>query len=193
MEQIDFQTFFDVELWDAARWTATAYMHDLDGVEPPCLGIVFGDMEAGKQIFARWRERLGDVDLYDELRISIVEGEILGLDSGYTVHISSDPLHTLQRAHTEGLHLDFRKAIIMSQCHRMTPAPGYSHLARFRKELQKHRRYLLLPVSLEGAPDFENSIWKTEIYLRQASDVRADDVDSVVFPAHHFGGNGTIH
>ena len=69
------QTFIDPVKWDAARWKATAFFHDPKGVRPPCLGIVFDNIGTGKQIFSDWLKRLGNVDQYDELRISIVEGE----------------------------------------------------------------------------------------------------------------------
>jgi len=99
------QMFIDPVKWDAARWKATAFFHDPKGVKPPCLGIVFDNIETGKEIFSDWRRRLGSVDQYDELRISIVEGEILGMGPGYSVHISSDPNHTVERAKALGIAL----------------------------------------------------------------------------------------
>src|ERR1039457_4020600 len=90
------QMFIDPVKWDAARWKATAFFHDPKGVRPPCLGIVFDNIGTGKQIFSDWLKRLGNVDQYDELRIGIVEGEILGMGPGYSVHISSDPDHTAE-------------------------------------------------------------------------------------------------
>src|SRR5579872_1835488 len=91
------QLFIDPEKWDAARWKATAFFHDPSGARPPCLGIVFENIDAGKQIFSDWLKRVTKVDRFDEIRISVVEGEILGQGPGYSVHISSDPDHTAKR------------------------------------------------------------------------------------------------
>lgn len=193
MEDLYFQTLIDTELWDSAQWRATAFLHDPSGAEPPCLGLVFEDMDAGKRIFSNWIRRLGRVDRYEELRLSIVEGDILGLDSGYSVHISSDPIHSAQRARSDGLQIDFDTAILVSRFHRMTPTPGASNLTQFKWEFGKHQRYFLVPVSSDGTPHLQNSITKTEIHLRNASDVAAGDVDSVIFPAHYFDGDGNIN
>jgi hypothetical protein len=81
----------NLPMWDAARWCATAFVHDTFGERPPCLGIVFEDMEAGRRIFAEWRRLLGRVDKHEQLRIALVEGDIPGKPAGYTVHVSSDP------------------------------------------------------------------------------------------------------
>jgi hypothetical protein len=75
----------------------------------------------------------------------------------------------------------------------MTPEPGLPHLEQFEKDFAKHKRYLLVPVSLKGAPEFQLSIEKHEIHLCQASEIRADDVDAVVFPAHYFDNDARIH
>ena len=184
------QMFIDPVKWDAARWKATAFFHDPKGVRPPCLGIVFDNIGTGKQIFSDWLKRLGNVDQYDELRISIVEGEILGMGPGYSVHISSDPDHTAERATALGIALSVETAVVIGRVHRMTPEPGSPHLLRFKHELAKHKRYFLLPVSADVKPEFDFAVRKTRILFRNASEVRKDDVDAVVFPEHYFDGDG---
>jgi len=185
--------FVDPVKWDAAGWKATAFFHDPKGVEPPGLGIVFDNIETGKEIFSHWRRRLGSVDQYDELRISIVEGEILGMGPGYSVHISSDPHHTAERAKALGIALSVKTAVVIGRVHRMTPEPGSPHLPRFKHDFAKHKRYFLLPVSADVKPEFEFAVGKTKILFRNASEVRNDDVDAAVFPEHYFDGDGTIH
>lgn len=182
------QSFIDPEEWDAAKWSATAFFHDPSGVRLPCLGIMFENIEAGKRIFASWRERLGNVDQYDELRISIVEGDILGKKSGYSVHVSSDPDHTAMRAKAEGKELDVETALVMGRVHRMTPEPGSPHLRRFKQEFAKHNRYFLIPVSSAAKPEMDFAIGKAEVHFRQASQITKEDVDAVVFPSGYFDG-----
>jgi hypothetical protein len=72
----------------------------------------------------------------------------------------------------------------------MTPDPGSPHLGRFEKEFARHKRYFLVPISAELEPDYELRIEKREIRLRQASDIRSDDVDAAVFPEHYFDNDG---
>jgi hypothetical protein len=186
MVDVLFQSFIDIEKWDAAGWTATAFLHDPSGRHPPLLGVVFDDIAAGKQIFSDWLHRLGDVDRYEELRISIVEGEILGEEPGYSVHFSSDPAHTEECARAKGPQLEIEAAIVLSRFMRMTPAPGSPHLRRFKQEFTKHKRFFVIPVSSDVKPLFEFAIEKTEIYFRQASEVSKNDRDAVVFPEHYF-------
>jgi hypothetical protein len=186
------QSLIDIELWDSARWKGMAFLHDPSGIEPPGLGFLFEDIDAGRRIFSGWREGVGTVDEYEEIRVSIIRGEMLGLASGYSVHVSSDPLHSVRRFEDKGLPLDIHTAAIVSRVKRMAPNPGSPHLGQFEKDFAKHERYLLVPVSSEGAPEFELSIEKREIHLRQASDIKADDVDAAVLPEHYFDHDARI-
>ena len=187
------QSFIDPDKWNAAAWKATAFLHDPLGEKPPCLGLVFGNIEVGKRIFSDWLERLGETDRYDELRISIVEGEILGEPSGYSVYISSAPDRIAERAQAEGIGFELGTATILGRFQRMLPQPGSPHLPRFKSEFAKHKEYLLLPVSAETEPQFEFAIRKTGIFFRQASEITKDDLDSAVFPPHYFDRDGTVH
>jgi hypothetical protein len=93
----------------------------------------------------------------------------------------------------KGVALDFQKAVVLSRIKRMTPNPGSPHLRQFEKDFTKRQRYLLVPVSSKGTPEFDFSIEKREIHLRYASEIRADDVDAAVFPAHYFDNDARVH
>ena len=58
MKQILFQSLIDVDKWNEARWTATAFLHDPDGLKPPCIGLVFENTDAGRTIFKDLLERV---------------------------------------------------------------------------------------------------------------------------------------
>jgi len=186
MENLFFQSFIEIDKWNAAGWKGTVFVHDPSGKRAPMIGIQFEDIESGKQIFAEWLRRLGKIDRYEELRISIVEGEILGKGPGYSVHISSDPGQTIKRAAAEGKEIAADLTAVVGRIHRMVPEPGSPHLPRFKRELQKHRQYFFIPVSTTGELLLEYAIGKTEIHLRQASEINRNDVDSLVFPEHYF-------
>lgn len=186
MKQTLFQSLIDVDKWNEARWTATAFLHDLDGEKPPYIGLVFENIAAGRAIFKGLLERVGAVDAFEELYFAIIEGEILGEEPGYSVHISSDPDRTQARLLSQGQGLPFEQAIVISRFHRMTPAPNSPHLRKFKSELQVHGRYALIPVSSDVQPQFDCAIEKKEIYFRQASDITKSDRDAVVFPEKYF-------
>jgi len=181
--KIFFQTFIDPEQWDKAFWLATAFMQDPEATEPPLLGLVFQNIESAREIFSHWRNRLGETDRYNELRIAIVEGDIPARDPGYSIHISSDPQNTADRLSAEGEPLHFDTAILMSRVLRMNQQPGGSpHLARFKSEFAKHNKYYILPISKDLDPQFDLAIEKTVVHFRQSSEVTQSDVDSAVFP-----------
>lgn len=192
MGEIVFQSFIDVDEWNEAKWTATAFLHDPAGSMSPCMGLVFENIAAGNRIFSGWLQRMGKVDEFEELRIAIVEGDILGEARGYSVHVSSDPLHTERRARSLGLQFEFETAVILSRFNRMTPEADSPHLPRFKRELQRHGRYFLIPVSAKVEPQFEYAIEKTEIHIRQASEIAKNDLDAVVFPANYFDRDTSV-
>jgi hypothetical protein len=101
MENVFFQSLIDVDLWNAAVWPGVGYLHDDKGAQPPGFGLIFENLGIGKRIFAGWLDRIGKDDAYEEIRVSIIKGEILGLPPGYSVQISSDPAHTEQRSKDE--------------------------------------------------------------------------------------------
>jgi hypothetical protein len=111
---------------------------------------------------------------------------------GYSVHVSSNPLHSVQRAKDNGITLDFKTAVILGRVKRMTPNPGSVHLGRFEGDFARHKRYFLLPVSSEGSPELNLSIAKRELHLRLASHLSADDRDAVVFPEHYFDHDSCV-
>jgi hypothetical protein len=192
MGDIFLQSLIDVDLWNSAGWLGTAFLHDPTGVHPPGIGFLFESMDAGRQIFSGWQERVGTIDEYGEIRVSIIRGEILQLPSGYSIHVSSNPLHSVQRAQDNGLRLDFQTALIVSRVKRMTPDSGSPHLGRFESDFTKHNRYFLLPVSSKGTPELDLSIEKRELHLRLASEITADDVDAVAFPEHYFDNDRRV-
>ncbi len=193
MDNIYFQSFIDIETWNAAQWRAAAFLHDPEGKLPPCLGLVFENIEAGRRIFSDWRARLGSVDSHEELRVSIIEDNSAGLESGYWVHISSNPLNSEGRAQADGAPVQIQTAVVVSRFQKMIPGPGSPHLEQFKRDVREQKGYCILPISSDLKPDFELAISKAEVHLRQASEVGIDDLDSVVFPKDHFEGSVQIH
>ncbi len=190
-------SLIDVDKWNAAGWKGIIYLLDPEGANLPCFGIFFENIEAGKQIFSDWRVRLGEVDEYDELRIVIIEGEIPGLKTGYSVCISSDLESVRRRARAEGKDISAEYLVMVSRIHRMKPEPGSPHLPKFKQEYARHGGYYLIPVSgsLSGklTPHFEYAISKKQIHFRDALEITKDDMDAGAFPEGYFDHEGTVH
>lgn len=90
----------NIELWDRARWSGAILMWAPE--KPPVLGLAFQNESAGRKIFEEWRSRYGERDVYEELRVAIVEGDIPGADPGYSIHIGTDPEAAVRRFRAAG-------------------------------------------------------------------------------------------
>jgi hypothetical protein len=181
-----FHSFIDVSLWNQAKWGGTAYLVDPSGSQPPCIGLIYGNSKAGKDIFKGLRERIGEQDTFEELRIAIIEGPIPGRDDGYSVHVSSNIDGIRERAKSQGISLEPDKIIRISRVHRMTPSPASPHLSNFKTAYQAHGKYLLIPLSgVVGGPvepHLDLAIQKTKIHFRRVEDVQNNDYeDGAIF------------
>jgi len=121
----------DIDLWNKAKWRATFFSYVPN--QPPILGLAFRNKDAAIKIFEGWHERYGSNDDYEELRISIVEGEIEGEEPGYSVHITGDPDNAIKRFKDAGYEFDDDIFMSISRLNRMNPAPDSKHLQMFKK------------------------------------------------------------
>ena len=174
--------FIDVTLWDTAQWSGIFYVHD--NLHPPYFALLFKGEIAAKRIFAQWHERIGRSDRYEEMRIAIIEGDILREEPGYSVHITADIENIYRRAEDLGLNVPKDLIMVISRLHRMNPPPGSPNLAAFKEQYQRFGCYQLCPAVLtpDGVRLVEGmAIQKREIYFRDASKITsANDPDAVV-------------
>lgn len=177
----------DVALWNKARWCATAFQVWSDRVNtPPVIGIAYLNKDPAEKIFEQWRRRYGKRDIFEELRISIIEGDVPGEPPGYTVHIGIDFENVLKRYRDAGLSVEDGSFLgSVSRLNRMTPPPGSPNLPRFKEAFRKHGEYLLVPATCN--PDGSNlqfapvlAIQKRVLYLRNTVEIGKNDIDSVV-------------
>lgn len=195
MTHLQFQSFIDIPLWDKAGWKGVGYLVMPDESAPPCIGFIFENNVAGKQIFTDLRKRVGEEDYYEEIRVSIIEGDIPGELPGYSVHISSDPIHTVRRAKDNGQELTVEGVVVVSRVHRMNPNPNSPHLSNFKKSYQQHGKYLLIPMSMGRTltPHFDFCVGKREIHFRNVQDVVDGDRDAVIFSRPSTNDSSIIH
>ena len=175
----------DVDLWNSARWRATFFI--TCATEPPVLGLTFEDEISAIKIFETWRKRYGSSDSYEELRVSIIEGDIPGKEPGYTVHVGSDPDAAIKRFKDAGYKFDVDDDVLMmiSRINRMNPAPTSENLEMFKSAYRAFKTYLLAPGVISKdrksfTPILDLGIFKGKVHIRTVSEIGKNDVDSVV-------------
>lgn len=175
----------DVDLWNRAKWKATFFV--CDPQRPPVLGLAYRNEEVAREIFSRWHERYGERDEYEELRISIIEGDIEGEEPGYTVHVGPDPDAAIKRFKAAGYEFDVDDDILMcvSRINRMTPKMPSKNLEMFKLYYKKFKTYFLIPGVIsadlkELKPIFELGLFKGNIHFRDSSEIGKNDIDVVV-------------
>jgi hypothetical protein len=173
----------EVELWNEAKWLATFFM--LSPGLPPILGLGFLNKEPARKIFEKWHLRYGRRDEFEELRVSIVEGDIKGEDPGYTVHIGVDPDNTLKRYREAGLKTTNDSLMMMvSRLNRMHPSAESKNLQNFKREFRRSKTYLLIPGTCREdgsqlSPIIELGILKNSVLFRRVEEIGENDLDSV--------------
>lgn len=194
-------TPIDVGLWEAAKWRATFFLWVPD--KPPVLGIAFRNKALAREIFEGWHARYGDSDGYEELRVSIVEGDLAGEEPGYSVHIGADPGGTLKRFKAAGYEFDRDILLSISRINRMNPPVGSQNLEKFKEHFRRFKCYFVAPgvVSEDGThfePMLDLGIFKRVVHFRHVSDIGKNDLDAVVLstcevkrPRVHWGKKDT--
>jgi len=173
--------FIDIPLWDKAKWKGASYICDAN--QPPILGLLFRNKEAAIQIFAQWYVRIGRADDYEEMRISIVEGDVRGEAPGYTVYISANTDNILDRAEDLGLNVANEHVMILGRMLRMNPTPESKNLEMFKQAVQRFGSFKLCPAinETEGVRLLPYSLLKKEIHFRHVSEITSsDDMDYAV-------------
>lgn len=178
--------FIDIDLWNKAQWCGTAFGFDGQKKEPPIMCLLFNKREPAKEIIKQWLKRLGETDRFNELRISIIEGDIPGEQPGYSVHISSNIQNIIRRADEGGIDMPKDIFLMISRLHRMNPEEGSQNLELFKELYERFGSYTLRVGVLEdGGVSMLSGLYlhKRDIELRHVEDIKSkDDMDSVILP-----------
>lgn len=178
-------SLIDLEAWDAAQWKGTAFLYAPDLSMPAGMGLIFRDEAAARRIFAGWHDRLGRADERDELRVSIIEGEIPGEESGYTVNIGSNIENVVARAREAGHDVSADYVTVVSRFNRMNPPPESKNLEMFKRSFEKFGYYGLMPVIARNSavtnvePLMDLAITKRSVLFRRVEEIGENDVDYI--------------
>lgn len=178
-------SLIDTPLWNDARWNGVVIGVDQTGKNPPFFGLFFENKTAGVKIFDDWVHRFGSEDEFDEIRVSIIEGEVPGKPHGYYVTVSSDLEGILSRAKQDGTDSDAGLVATVTRYTRAPQQPESPFLSGFKAAYAQHHEYLLLGAygsRTAPAVDFSKSIRKKKILMRHIKDVSRKnfDLDAVV-------------
>lgn len=168
----------NVEYWDQAKFSGVAILGDRQSA--PYLGLVFENKIAAENIFKEWKEQYGEKDQYEEIRVSIVLGDIPGECKGYTLHITLNPDNYRMKIKKMGLSIDGTLIAAISRVCRV-PAVNYNSVNILKEDFERYLSYYLVPVVVHDnnqyEPLMEYSIEKTELYFRNANEIDENDID----------------
>ncbi|HCH96502.1 MAG TPA: hypothetical protein DFI63_00600 [Lachnospiraceae bacterium] len=176
----------DTELWNKAGWCGTAVLSD--GQSAPYLGLLFENREAAVKIFEQWNRDFGHKDIYEEIRISIIEGDIPEEEHGYTVHITTNQENLVSKCKELNIKIDEALFAIVSRFRRIETTKDNRNMAVFREEFERYLSYKIIPVYMSEArlePLFDYEIEKTEIYFRMVDEISEGDIDAACIKNLH--------
>ncbi|HMR89128.1 MAG TPA: toll/interleukin-1 receptor domain-containing protein [Saprospiraceae bacterium] len=139
-----FTSLIDPELWDKAEWNGVAYIVSYEEGLSPYLVVIFKDLEAGVEIFKQWQKVISNHDPNNELRISLVEGEVPNKPQGYYAHFSQNIHNTMKRIMDEYEAPKMDMIITVTRIHRM-PTDDFKNLIMFKESFGKNSKCFVVP------------------------------------------------
>jgi hypothetical protein len=179
-------TPIDVETWNKAIWRGAAFMMDPTGRHIPCFLLPFTNEAPAKKIFKDWRASYGDEDKENEIRIAIIEGEIPGEESGYTIHITPNYDNAFKRMKLSGIEEDEGIVMSISRIQRANPTDNFAMFNKFKEQYNRHKSYLLAPALVDEKrksinPITNLGIIKNQMVFRHVDDIDENDIDIPIF------------
>jgi len=164
----------DMSLWDQARWQGILVACHPDVGVPPILALGFENGQAGQAIFRAWKERWGNEDKDEMLRVALITGLSRRNPAEYAVVVGPN----LQQ-----LGENNKKVILpVSRIQRMSPDTS-TNLDNFLAAYKKVGAFLLAPAQLTKdvtnpqMPFVQLAIGKRNLDLRQAWQIGENDPD----------------
>lgn len=170
-DQMRFVSPLRARLWDRAGWVGALYI-TTSLSEPPILGLMFEDREAGRQIIQGWIEDFGETDETRTLRITIIRGIDKANPYAYRMVIGANIASGIGNNQVTSM---------LCRVHRMD-ATTPDNLNRFVEAYSHSKRFVLLTAYFDGNEpelEFDYAIGIYEINIRDAWTIGRNDIDSV--------------
>ena len=170
-------SFVRNRLWDRATWRSTQYLMTHEGDYPPGIALVFEDKDAGRELFQHWRDRLGESDEHDRLRIAIIRGVDRSEPHAYRITIGTDlgafPMDSAGAPRFVNTPVRIRTESVLAS----------EVLDRFVDTYERLGTYFLVPATpdAEGQLDigWDLRLFKRKLFVRPAWEIGPEDLDSV--------------
>lgn len=165
----------DIPLWDRAKWRGILFARFPDA--SPIFAIGFEDREAGQAIFRVWKERWGDVDEDDALRVAVITGLSRKNPAEYAVVVGPSFQHVAGE--------EQKLVRYVSRIQRMTP-DNSRNLENFLQFYNSMGCFFLAPtqISTDGTtlemPSRQHALLKRKLDVRQAWQIGENDPDIAV-------------
>ena len=164
----------DARKWNAAKWRAVFFMCAPTLDMTPVLGLAFAERDPAAAIFEAWRERFGDCDTDNNLRVAIITGVNVSNPAAYAVIVGPNLDKAKSAAQKDLLVYASRFSIMEPKDSR--------NLDLFLSEFRRKGRYKLVPTHL---PSIETpleipglGIEKVDLVIRPAWTIGENDPDS---------------
>lgn len=168
-------SLLDVALWDKAGWRATGFGFVPNNRNLPLLelALLFQDENASKKIFAQWKKELGDEDVEEKIRVSIITGIDADNPAAYRVVIGMNPDWIKASSNSQ--------FILTYRINTMEPRNS-KNVDQFIEFFEKLGFYILTPgciVQDGSSAEFfgELGILKRQIFIRPAWQIGDHDLD----------------
>jgi hypothetical protein len=164
----------DVRKWDAAKWRAILFMTVPGADVAPIMALAFAESDPAIAIFRGWRERYGERDPDNTLRISILTGVHLSNPHAYAVIVGPN-VKSVRGSQSNMIGF-------ISRINIMTPKDS-RNLDAFLSEYRRQGRFVLAPAhlpDLTGAPEplLDIVLGKYHLDVRPAWIVAENDPDN---------------
>lgn len=165
------------QLWDNAQWVSSGFAFSPNN--DAAILLVFRNKTPALQIFRQWQSNFGKTTNEEPLRLAIIEGEIPGQASGYTIHVTVGMDSSFKNIDISKITPNERLEIsFMSRYVRSASQPG--GLDNFKRVFASNRECLILPAFHMGTNieiEYNLPIVKKNIIFRRVEDISEADID----------------
>lgn len=142
---------------------------------PPIIGLYFRDKSAARRIFARWRERVGQSDLDNEIHLALIQDLPDQPKSHYAALVTSG---------LDNRSDGSRFLTVPARLTTMTPATD-QNLQRFLSHWRQAGCFLLAAAVFDAQGEIEIqkdlTILKRDLVLKKYGEITDQDIESVAF------------
>ncbi len=168
-------SIINIPLWEKANWQATGFGFIPSDRDLPflSLSLLFRDKNLGKQIFSQWKQEIGDEDVEERIRISILTGINSDNPTAYRVVVGVNP---------DWIKVSENSQILLTYRINTMEPKGSRNLDNFVEFFQKSGSYILLPGYISqdfSSTEFlwDSGVLKRQIFIRPAWQIGENDFD----------------